>query len=242
MSPNTQISRAMEIRDLVRDAYFPKLDVEFQRLTIQAAATGRGTAVELMKAAQFEPGPRITITSDRKRPEDREQLLNVMRREMIRSTFFRKAINHQNENGRMPIKLELVREKKGIVVDEPKKKQRGVHVIDMNDLQRFPQNPVPQPNSHLSTQGTLLLHVITESIGMANEKNDYYDAHKNAIAFENQYRREFGMPEIDDTRPDLGRVNLKRERRTITYYKNGAIEEWRLNKKGDIIDVTSYVR
>jgi hypothetical protein len=228
-----QTARATEVRNAVGDSHFRDLNPELRQAVVESAATGRGTAPELLDAATFRPGPGVQIagiSSDAaQNARDEATLLNMVRRSMVRSPSFRDTMNRQNPDASHPIRMEVGRDL------QPSKEQKfdvpavfgdntlepfqsGVHRVDLADLEVYPSAPGRGPRPNAATQDQQVVHFMTEARVEAHGsvKEDNYDrGHAAGRVAENDYRREVGQTPL--LRAEERRIGTNLRQDTLIY-------------------------
>jgi hypothetical protein len=148
--------------------------------------------LDRISAATFTPGVGIGVIGS---AADQATYTHMVRREMLASPSFKTLMETQNADAAHPITVTVGSNAfpgyKGVFIDGFNQGGPGHHMIDLADLQQFPQNP-PASNPDAMTSGENLVHSMAEARQGALG-NDYMYSHTRAIQAENQYRADIGQ-------------------------------------------------
>jgi hypothetical protein len=180
--------------------------------------------MERIDAATFRPGAGLMLHG---KPEDQEKFIQMTRSTMLDSPSFHNRMKTINHDPLHLTEIELTRGE-GDLKDKTRigsfsKFNEGRQRIDLNDLEKLPEKPSPNPES--ITRGEVIAHELTEARQGAQEfnvpkKREEQDrmfdpAHGEGIKAENEYRKDIGqksmrkMPPNDVTRlPDANIVHF----------------------------------
>ena len=189
--------------------------------------------VNRIGAATFTPGVGVAVNGS---AADQATFLHMTRREMLVSPSFNTLMNTQNADAAHPVSVTVGRDAfpgyAGIFIDAFNQGGPGSHMIDLADLQQFPEN-APSANPDAMTRGENLVHSMAEARQGALG-NVYMDSHTRAIQAENQYRADIGqtsrlkMPPNDITVGPAG---------TTFQFNNGYTEQVQSDPAGAITGI-----
>ena len=206
---------------------------------IQSGDVNRAEKPQLDRigAATFTPGVGVAVNGS---AADQATFLHMTRREMLVSPSFNTLMNTQNADAAHPVTVTVGRDAfpgyAGIFIDAFNQGGPGSHIIDLADLQQFPEN-APSTNRDAMTRGENLVHSMAEARQGALG-NVYMDSHTRAIQAENQYRADIGqtsrlrMPPNDITVDAAG---------TTFQFNDGYTEQVQSDPTGAITGISGLI-
>ena len=223
------------VMDKIRNA---KVMGDVYAALLEMAQNGQKLSKEMDRrrdAFNFTPGPGLTLEGD---AAQQAALLTMIKREMVRSPSFHKLMMEINSDRNPDNQLKLIVWEKNREEDNDKYMGRGVQGIDMEDIGRYPANPIPGSPS-ASTQGEHLVHALAEAragmlIYTPDPDRTFERAHVVGIDAQNAFRRDLGQPGERRMPPDDG--DNHRAGSVITY-SNGYREIVRRDIDGKVIGI-----
>ena len=154
----------------------------------------RAEQLRRIDAARFTPGPGLQLHGD---AADQESFVRLSRQTMIESKGFDQSMRIASDDAQHPLDVNLTRDGKKARLDS-----FPGQAINMQNIALLPASPgAPDPEG--ITQGAVLVHFIAEQRadaltrqpGTKPSLDDFAEAHQQAIAAENAYRKEIGQKE-----------------------------------------------